>query len=215
MKIESISLKNFRCFGDTTTTIALDEITTLIGPNGAGKSAALLALCRLFGTTQRGLRRADFHVPPLAAGQAPPKTISLAIDLRLNFPELVPGAQGGAAVPQCFRQMAIDRTGGVPFCRVRLEATWSATNLADGEIEEHLWWVRSNDEVPQEDHRTEFKGRDRGLIHVTYIPAARDPSQQIKAARARASQSVEIQEYFQDGPDGDRQRALRYFGLEN
>jgi predicted ATP-binding protein involved in virulence len=41
MKIESTSLKNFRCFGDTTTTIALDDITTLIGPNGAGKTAAL------------------------------------------------------------------------------------------------------------------------------------------------------------------------------
>lgn len=184
MKIESISLKNFRCFGDTTTTIAIDDITALIGPNGAGKSAVLLALGRLFGTSQRGLQRADFHVPPLAARHAPPKTISLAIDLRLSFPELVPGAQGGAAVPQCFRQMAIDRPGGVPFCRIRLEATWTATNLADGEIEERLLWVRSNDEVPQDDHRTEFKGRDRGLIHVIYIPAARDPSQQIKAASA-------------------------------
>lgn len=184
MKLESISLKNFQCFGDTTTTIALDEITTLIGPNGAGKSAVLLALCRLFGTSQRGLGRADFHVPPLAPGQPPPKTISLAIDLRLSFPELVPGAQGGAAVPQCFRQMAIDRPGGVPFCRIRLEATWTASNLADGEIEERMCWMRSNDDVPQDDHRTEFKGRDRGLIHVIYIPAARDPSQQIKAASA-------------------------------
>jgi putative ATP-dependent endonuclease of the OLD family len=170
MKIERISLKNFRCFGDTTTTIALDEITTLIGPNGAGKSAVLHAIRRLFGTTQRGLQRADFHVPPLAPGQAPPKTITLAIDLRLTFPELAPGATGGAAVPQCFRQMAIDRPDGVPFCRIRLEGTWTATNLADGEIEERLWWVRTNDEVPQGEHKTEFKGRDRGLIHVILHP---------------------------------------------
>lgn len=183
MKIESITLKNFRCFGDTTT-IPVDEITTLIGPNGAGKSAALLALCRLFGTTQRGLERSDFHIPPLAQGQAPPTTISLAIDVRVSFPELAPNATGGAAVPQCFRQMAIDRPGGVPFCRIRLEGTWTATNLADGEIEERLLWVRSNDEVPQDDHKTEFKGRDRGLIHVVYIPAARDPTQQIKVASA-------------------------------
>src|SRR5260370_2499315 len=138
MKTESISLKNFRCFGDTTTTIALDAITTLIGPNGAGKSAVLLAMCRLFGTSQRGLQRADFHVPPLAPGQASPKSITLAIDLRLSFPELVPGAQGGAAVPQCFRQMAIDRPDGVPICRIRLEGIWTATNLADGVIDEHL-----------------------------------------------------------------------------
>lgn len=184
MKIESISLKNFRCFGGTTTTIALDEITTLIGPNGAGKSAVLHAICRLFGTMQRGLQRADFHVPPLEPGQAPDKTITLAIDLRLSFPELAPGATGGAAVPQCFRQMAIDRPDAVPFCRIRLEGTWTATNLADGEIEERLWWVRTNDELPQDEHKTEFKGRDRGLIHVIYIPATRDPSQQIKAAAA-------------------------------
>ena len=184
MKIESITLKNFRCFGDTATTIALDESTTLIGPNGAGKSAVLLALCRLFGTTHRGLQRQNFHVPPLGQGQAPPKAISLVIDLRLRFPELAPGAKGGAAVPQCFRQMAIDRPGDVPFCRIRLEATWTATNLADGEIDEHVWWVRSTDDVPEEDHKTEFKGRDRGLIHVIYIPASRDPAQQIKAAAA-------------------------------
>lgn len=182
MKIESITLKNFRCFGDSTTTIALDDVTTLIGPNGAGKSAALLALCRVFGTTQRGLQREDFHVPPLTPGQAPPKSITLAIDLRLSFPELSSGASGGTAVPQCFRQMAIDRPGGVPFCRIRLEGTWTSTNLADGEIEERLWWVRTSEEVPLEEHRTEFKGRDRSLIHVIYIPATRDPSQQIRAA---------------------------------
>jgi hypothetical protein len=80
--------------------------------------------------------------------------------------------------------MAIDRPGDVPFCRIRLEATWTASNLADGEIDEHVWWIRSTDEVPEDDHKTEFKGRDRGLIHVIYIPASRDPAQQIKAAAA-------------------------------
>lgn len=86
--------------------------------------------------------------------------------------------------------MAIDRPGGVPFCRVRLEGTWNATNLANGEIEERLWWVRSNDEVPQDEHKTEFKRRDRGLIHVIRIPAARDPSQQIKAAISDAARQA-------------------------
>jgi putative ATP-dependent endonuclease of the OLD family len=80
--------------------------------------------------------------------------------------------------------MAIDRPDGPPFCRIRLEGTWQATNLADGDIEEHLWWVRSNDEVPEDDHKIKFSGRDRGLIHVIYVPAARDPAQEIRAASA-------------------------------
>jgi len=42
MKLESISIKNFRCFDDVR--IQIDDYTALIGPNGCGKSAVLSAL---------------------------------------------------------------------------------------------------------------------------------------------------------------------------
>lgn len=186
MKIESITLKNFQCFASDATTIPFGDLTTLIGANGAGKSAALQALRRIFGVTPgaRGLQRADFHVPPLKKGEAPPKSITLAIDLRLTFPELTPEQPENPAVPPCFRHMAIDREGAPPFCRIRLEGTWHATNLADGEIEERTWWVRSDDEEPKDEHKTSFSARDRALVHVIYVPAARDPAQEIRAASA-------------------------------
>jgi putative ATP-dependent endonuclease of OLD family len=186
MTIESITLKNFQCYGDTPTAIRLSDLTALIGTNGAGKTAALQVLSRIFGATagQRGLRRSDFHVPPRKKGEAPPASISLTIDLRLSFPELAPGHAAGAAVPPCFQHMAIEREGGDPFCRILLEGTWYASNLADGEIEEHLWWVSSTDDVPQKDEKTAFSSRERGLVHVLYVPATRDPEQEIRAASA-------------------------------
>lgn len=62
MHIEKISLRNFRCFGDTPVSIPIDAgITAFIGNNGAGKSSALEALKRLFSPTRsdRRIRKAD------------------------------------------------------------------------------------------------------------------------------------------------------------
>jgi putative ATP-dependent endonuclease of the OLD family len=47
VKLQSIAIKNFRCFEDAT--IQLDDYTALIGPNGCGKSAVLSALNVFFG----------------------------------------------------------------------------------------------------------------------------------------------------------------------
>lgn len=42
MLIESIKIKNLRCFEEETVT--LDPYTCLVGPNGSGKSTVLCAL---------------------------------------------------------------------------------------------------------------------------------------------------------------------------
>ena len=50
MTITSVSLRNFRCFGDSPVTVDLaDDITALVGANGFGKTALLIAMTRLFG----------------------------------------------------------------------------------------------------------------------------------------------------------------------
>jgi putative ATP-dependent endonuclease of the OLD family len=67
MHIESVTLRNFRCFGDDPTRVTLGEnLTALIGANGAGKSAFIEALRRLFGLTrdERTLTRVDVHFGP-------------------------------------------------------------------------------------------------------------------------------------------------------
>ena len=53
MKVRSIKLRNFRCFGDSPVTVDLSkDLTALVGANGSGKTAILMALTRLFGPTQ-------------------------------------------------------------------------------------------------------------------------------------------------------------------
>jgi putative ATP-dependent endonuclease of the OLD family len=53
MHVESVTLQNFRCFGNGPTVVRLGpDITALIGANGAGKTAFIEALRRLFGVTR-------------------------------------------------------------------------------------------------------------------------------------------------------------------
>ncbi|SFJ31012.1 ATP-dependent endonuclease [Caulobacter sp. UNC279MFTsu5.1] len=64
MFIESLYLRNFRCFGDQGAKIEFDEtLTAIVGANGAGKTAIIGALQKLFGTRaeDRRLVREDVH----------------------------------------------------------------------------------------------------------------------------------------------------------
>ena len=48
MKITSLTISNFRCFGPEPLTISLSEATCLVGTNGSGKSAVLVAIWAWF-----------------------------------------------------------------------------------------------------------------------------------------------------------------------
>lgn len=87
MKIDSITFKGFRCFGNTPTTVKLSEgITALVGANGSGKTALVEGLLRVFGITgkQRTILRSDFHVPLGMYGDNC-NNRDLYIDIRLIF----------------------------------------------------------------------------------------------------------------------------------
>ena len=138
-----MTLQGFRCFGSTATTIRLSEqITTLVGVNASGKTAFLEALLRVFGVTrdQRTIRRTDFHVSP-GVSSDDRNSRELFIDVRLVFPELVKEGASTHAVPPCFHHMVVDKPGGTPLCRVRLEAKWTDDGTIDGDIEQCSWWV--------------------------------------------------------------------------
>src|SRR5579875_758872 len=128
MKIEKISLVNFRCFGSKPTEISLESgVTAFVGGNGSGKTAAFQALSRLFGITptQRAGRREDFHVPRDQPQLQPGATLS--IEVLFSFPELNGREEGAAqsAVPEFFHQMAIAAPGAPLMARMRLQATWT------------------------------------------------------------------------------------------
>lgn len=182
MKITSLKLANFRCFGPEPVQIDFEKFTSLIGANGAGKSAILHALIRLFGSRQneRSLIRADFHIPPGTDAVTVPE-VSLWIEAKLEFPKLSSNPND-PSVPDCFRHMIVAAPGEVPFCRVRLEGTWRRTAQAEGVIDEDLWWLVSAADTPSPSDKQKMSNYDRNRIQVIYVPASRDPSGQLRQA---------------------------------
>ncbi len=134
MKLTSLVLSGFRCFDHGGQKISIENFTCFVGPNASGKTAALMALVRLFGehSAQREITPEDFH---LGAGEklTDKPQRKLTIECRLDFPELADaGTPPGDAVPETFNQMVVDAPGNPPFCRIRLEATWTATASLSG-----------------------------------------------------------------------------------
>ena len=185
MQVDSITLKGFRCFGDTPTTIKIsDSITALVGTNGTGKTALLEGLLRVFGVTreQRTIRRTDFYVPPstLVDDWSERK---LYIDIRIVFPEHEEDFSSVCtAIPSLFNHLLVEEPNGKLFVRLRLEATWCDDRTIDGEVEQKLCWVMNGDESPSNEQMRSCEPHERGLIQVHYVPAARDPSSQLTYA---------------------------------
>ena len=181
MRIDSLTLSNFQCFGPEPTTIDLADLTAFVGTNGSGKSAVLQALCRLFGTvnSERQLRRSDFHIPR-GKTEDDIDEVTLFLEARIAFPELEGEADSADAVAECFKQMIVDSEGEAPFCRVRLEGRWSQSNLPGGDIEQSISWICSGETEPREEDKRQMRAFERSRIHVHYVPAARDPLKQLR-----------------------------------
>jgi predicted ATP-dependent endonuclease of OLD family len=141
MKIDKVSIKNFRCFDSKGIQIELESgITAFVGANGSGKTAVFHALMRLFGVTpaQRAVQRQDFHLPAdqkqLQAGA------TLSIEVLFSFTELEGHDKDVSdnAVPEFFLQMVASAPGAPLQARMRLQATWIDDGTPDGSIDEEL-----------------------------------------------------------------------------
>jgi len=184
MYINAVELKGFQCFGKRPAKIDLSKgITTLIGTNGSGKTALLTGLLRLFGVTrnQRTIRRSDFYLPP-SKDEEVVKSQDLWIDVRLQYPELSRECTMAESIPACFNHMVVEKSGGLPFCRLRLEAEWTDDGTIDGDITQKLFWVITNERNPGDEHKVPVRPHERGLIQVHYLPASRDESSLLKYA---------------------------------
>jgi len=181
MIISSIELSNFRCFGESPTTLELSVgSTAIIGANASGKTALLTALRRLFGVSrsERDILRTDFHEQPgLPAGDRSAR--SLYIEAIFSFPELSDGGDSNA-VPPTFRHMSLGEPGGDLTCRIRLEASWVDDGTSEGAVEQEIFWVLGTENPPPDDQKKRMSAQDRGMIQVHYIPATRDPSTQTR-----------------------------------
>jgi len=184
MKIEKLSIQNFRCFGPEETEILLERtLTAFVGANGSGKTAAFQALSRLFGVTrsQRSVRRQDFHLP---AGQEDLHSGAvLSIEVLFSFPELedLDDDQTEGAVPEFFHQMAATAPGGPLKARLRLQATWTDDGTPEGSIEEDLRWITTLSDDFDWDECNRVQAVQRGAIQLIYVPAARNVETQVTA----------------------------------
>ena len=207
MRLESVTLSGFRCFGNDPITLPLSaEITAVVGPNASGKTALLQALTKLFGIgrAQRTINRSDFHV---AADADPddrdPK--ELVIDVLVALPELADGTATPESVAPAFRHMLITRKKRPPVCRLRLEARWEDDGTVEGEVSQEFCWVDTLDETPEEDKKHAVLAADRGLIQLYYTPANRDAGAQVRATAgalaARLLRAIEWSDEARDSVD--------------
>lgn len=208
MRLESVTLSGFRCFGPDPLKVPLSpEVTALVGPNAAGKTALLKALSKIFGVSraERTIQRYDFHL----AVDADPDDRSakdLVIDVLIALPELVDGTATPETVAPSFRHMLIPRKDKPPVCRMRLEARWEDDNTVEGEVSQDLYWVDTLDEVPAPAKKHPVPPADRGLIQLYYTPASRDAGAQVRATTgalaARLLRAIEWSNDARDKVDG-------------
>ena len=163
MRIESVTLSGFRCFGPEAITVPIAaEITAVVGPNAAGKTALLYALATLFGVTraQRTVQRTDFH---MGTDDDPDdrEAKNLFIDVLIGLPELDDGTATPETIAPSFRHMQIEREGKTPVCRMRLEARWEDDGTIDGEVSQDLFWVDTLDDCQR--HDAELRAAQRRL----------------------------------------------------
>ena len=183
MRLSKIKLYNYRGFGPIEQTIEIDNLTTFIGNNSSGKTAALAALNCMFSEngSDRLLKRSDFHLPKDMAPEDLMRQ-NLYIETVFEFDELEGGQPGGEqSVPPYFQHLLVDKPGGNPYLRIRMDATWEKSNSIEGSIESETHYITCPEtlEITDNDY-TPAHRRDLDRIRVIYIPAVRDPSYQLR-----------------------------------
>ena len=172
--LKCIRLCNFQSFGPEITEISFENMTYLIGPNGAGKTAILQALCKLFSIDPalRRITKSDFHVP--INEEIIPDVRELWVEADFHFPELNEEVENNT-VPPHFGHMRLNDEDGVPRVRFRLSANFGL----DDEIDSKLEYVLDTDThgTPLTTHLVPRS--ERNYIQMHYLPARRDPSNQI------------------------------------
>ncbi|EIJ6971885.1 AAA family ATPase [Salmonella enterica] len=172
MKITQMEIKGFKSFDNVGQTININSFTSLIGGNGTGKTAVLLALTRMFGvkSSDRIIQVDDFYVPPGDEIDTQYER-ELSVRVKFEFADLEDGEDN--TVADFFKHLVSSEAAEIPYCTAKLKAKWTKTNLAEGDIESDLVW-----EIGE--YEKNITAYERSKIHVHYVPAYRDPAQQLK-----------------------------------
>lgn len=184
MRLNKVKIYNYRSFGEEKI-IEFNELTTFIGNNSSGKTAALSALQKLFGGSsgERALTRADFHInKDEKVDEIQSK--NLYIEAVFSFPELKEDTKSNEAIPIMFKQLTVDAQDKEPYLRIRLEAEWNRGSTLEGNIDSKIYYIKQSEEELEilESNKTIAKTQEIDRISLIYVPAARNPTSQLKNA---------------------------------
>ena len=180
MKLFKMIVSNYRCFGKEPTVIEFDDLTGFVGHNSSGKTALITALLKLFGdkTSDRLVERTDFYIP---VSQCPESVIKneLFIEVYFTFKKSLE-SDSSIDIPTFFNHFVVDEPQGSPYLRIRLDATWEKSTNPEGIIESHIHYVTTGSLQIKESDLQEAKRQDLERIKMIYIPAIRQPNEQLK-----------------------------------
>ncbi len=172
MHIESLSMRNFKCFGDAVVKVPIQPgVTGFVGDNGAGKSSALEALKRLFSpiSAERQLRKSDVH---FGHGED-----SQNVDEREVVVDVVFGFSNPDMIPHVFNDIFFNAADQSLKVRLVLEGHYVKSEAYEDDIEVKLYTVRTLEDVPfgpEDERKTPLRGRSTQFAELVYIPAHRD-----------------------------------------
>lgn len=78
--------------------------------------------------------------------------------------------------------MVIQESGMVPYIRIRLSGNWTKGNSVDGEVDQKLKYVKVPYGADETDACVSVAAYERSLIQMIYVPAIREPAEQLKNA---------------------------------
>lgn len=177
MKLTKLVFNNYRSFGPTDTKIKISDLTAFIGHNSSGKTTVLSALQRLFGNSK--ITKSDFHIP---LDKAPDEIIESNFYIEAYFEFFDDDNEGlkedDYGIIQYYENFIVDQPGGNPYIVIRLDASYEKGNSPEGIIDYKYHYVVNKGT----DGLKPISAHDRNKIQVIYIPAVRNPTEQLKNA---------------------------------
>lgn len=177
MKLTKLIFNNYRSFGPNDTTINISDLTAFIGHNSSGKTTVLSALQKLFGNSK--VTKSDFHIP---LEKKPDEILDSKFYIEAYFEFFDEDSEGleedDYGIAQYFENFIVDQPGGNPYIVIRLDASYEKGSSPEGIIDYKYHYVVDRGE----DGLKPISAHDRDKIKVIYIPAVRNPSEQLKNA---------------------------------